>query len=425
MFQPVVPGELASLIDGVRALSDADSVPVSPAERAARLAGIRTLINASEALFTQTLETFDAGGDGEILHGAASTQAWLRGALRLAPGDASERVKMARGCRGAMREAIDAMSTGHVTYDQVRAISRAIKLVPPAAVEESVSVLTELARNSDVVAVRTAGQHLQNAVNPDGALAESNDQFERRWLTLSPLLDNVTSVSGILDPESAAMLSAALAPFLVPNGPDDFRTTPQRRADGLVELARACSDHALLPELATERPHLDVICTLDALTGVGGSPAVNGLKVGTTVAPRISVGGSDVVLTAQAVARIACDASVGRVLLSPDSLELDLGRRQRLFSMHQRRALAIRDGGCRFPGCHRQPRFTEAHHIVHWAHGGASDLANAVLLCRHHHRIVHEGGWWIETTLKSEGANGLVNFAGPAFQRLASSPRGP
>ena len=201
MFQPEVPGEFASLIDGVRALSSGDAAPTSAAERAAWLVGIRTLIDASEALFTQTLDTFDAHGDGEFLHGAASSQAWLRGALRLAPGDASERVRLARGGRGPMREALDAMAAGQVTYDQVRAISRATKMVPPHAVEESVAVLTELARNSDVTAVRTAGQHLQNAVNPDGALAESNDQFERRWLTLSPSLDNVTSVSGILDPD--------------------------------------------------------------------------------------------------------------------------------------------------------------------------------------------------------------------------------
>ncbi len=70
-----------------------------------------------------------------------------------------------------------------------------------------------------------------------------------------------------------------------------------------------------------------------------------------------------------------------------------LGRSQRLFSSHQRRLLALRDGGCRFPGCSRPPAHTDAHHVVPWSAGGATDIANAVLLCRFHHRLVHEGGW--------------------------------
>jgi len=72
---------------------------------------------------------------------------------------------------------------------------------------------------------------------------------------------------------------------------------------------------------------------------------------------------------------------------------LSLGRKQRLVSPQQRRALVARDHGCSFPGCGRPAAWTEAHHIVHWISGGATNLANLTLLCRAHHRIVHHGGW--------------------------------
>jgi hypothetical protein len=72
---------------------------------------------------------------------------------------------------------------------------------------------------------------------------------------------------------------------------------------------------------------------------------------------------------------------------------LEVGRATRTVSRAQRTALVVRDGGCGFPGCDRPQSWCEAHHLRHWLHGGPTDLANLVLLCRAHHRAVHEGGW--------------------------------
>ena len=126
-----------------------------------------------------------------------------------------------------------------------------------------------------------------------------------------------------------------------------------------------------------------------------------------------------------AVGRLACDAVVQRVLLGPESVPVDVGRAHRLFTTHQRRALGIRDGGCRFPGCQRPARYTDAHHLRSWLDGGETDLANGLLLCRHHHRAVHEGGWRITVRQTSVGANGALTFEGPCGQRMASPVRGP
>jgi len=99
-------------------------------------------------------------------------------------------------------------------------------------------------------------------------------------------------------------------------------------------------------------------------------------------------------VSAETSRRISCDAGVVKVTASPDGAVLDVGRRTRTIPPTLRRALEVRDRGCRFPGCGL--RFTEAHHVIHWADGGETSLANTVLLCRHHHRLMHEEGWKIE-----------------------------
>jgi hypothetical protein len=92
--------------------------------------------------------------------------------------------------------------------------------------------------------------------------------------------------------------------------------------------------------------------------------------------------------------RICCDASLVRVTRDANGGLLDIGRRTRTIPPALRRALELRDGGCRFPGCGL--RFTDGHHVRHWIDGGATSLANCVLLCSHHHRLMHEGGWRVE-----------------------------
>ena len=81
------------------------------------------------------------------------------------------------------------------------------------------------------------------------------------------------------------------------------------------------------------------------------------------------------------------------ILGGAPSQPLDVGRTSRVVTPAQHRALAVRDGGCVFPGCDRPLAWCETHHLVAWLDGGPTDLANLALLCRAHHRTVHEGGW--------------------------------
>jgi hypothetical protein len=91
--------------------------------------------------------------------------------------------------------------------------------------------------------------------------------------------------------------------------------------------------------------------------------------------------------------RLACDAGVARIITDPGGLPLELGRRVRTVPAYLRRALAVRDRGCIYPGCDRPPERCEAHHFWHWVDGGPTDLTNTGLLCRVHHHWVHDGRW--------------------------------
>ena len=106
-------------------------------------------------------------------------------------------------------------------------------------------------------------------------------------------------------------------------------------------------------------------------------------------------------VTAETSRRIACDSSIVGIRENADGEPLSIGRRSRSIPPPMRRALGIRDGGCRFPGC-TNTRFVDGHHIKHWADGGETSLDNLVLLCRHHHRFVHEGGFDCEKSADDE-----------------------
>ena len=125
-------------------------------------------------------------------------------------------------------------------------------------------------------------------------------------------------------------------------------------------------------------------------------------------------------ISSKAVERLACDCSVTRILLGSDSTVIDVGRSKRTVSGPARRALDARDGHCQWPGgCDRPAKWSAAHHVVHWIHGGSTDLDNLVLLCHRHHWLVHEGKWQL---VRSDDRRMLAIPPATEFQRLARGP---
>jgi hypothetical protein len=172
------------------------------------------------------------------------------------------------------------------------------------------------------------------------------------------------------------------------------------------------------------RPHLLVVTDLDNL-----------LDAERAALAQLAYGGR---LSPTATQRIACDAAITRVLVSPEGQILDLGRTTRVVTAAQWKALVVRDGGCVFPGCDRPAHWCQAHHLWHWLNNGPTDLANLALVCGFHHRLLHEGEWslrvheqrWLATRPDGNGLNGdpvgyqRGNTNGIA-DAILNGPRGP
>jgi hypothetical protein len=116
---------------------------------------------------------------------------------------------------------------------------------------------------------------------------------------------------------------------------------------------------------------------------------------------------------------MACDAAVVKWQEDENGEPLSIGRKSRTIPPAIRRALQKRDGGCRFPGCCATNRFVDAHHIVHWADGGETAMDNLALLCRRHHRLVHEGGFGVH-----RGAGNEIWFSYPGGATLPATADG-
>ena len=182
----------------------------------------------------------------------------------------------------------------------------------------------------------------------------------------------------VLDEEGAAIIDDAVDALATPRrdadtGDLDCRTPAARRADALLDLvSRAVSAPDGVPRQA--KTSLVVTISLDALQG-------RCRGAGVTM--------DDETLTAGTVRRLACDAQVIPVVLGTDGEILDQGMARRLFDRAQIRHLWLRDRHCTFPGCTKPAAWTDAHHLVHWADDGPTDIDNAALLCRAHHSVVH------------------------------------
>jgi hypothetical protein len=305
-------------------------------------------------------------------------------------------VLIARASRTHLATAVAKLREGALTEAHVRTIDRQVRRVPVDRQEAAAEVLTELAERAPVASVRAAGEHLAHVVDPDGTLAECNKQFERRYLTLAPLLDGMTAVDGLLDAESAALLTTALEPFLTPNDADDERTAAQRRADGLMQIVQSAADLSSLARSGGERTHLHVL--IDSQREPAHLSAV---------IPRAH--GGPAVLHPISTVRLTCDATMVPLILDEHGVVTSLGRSTRLFTSQQRKLLAARDGGCRWPGCTRPPAHTDAHHVLSWLDGGLTDVDNGLLLCRFHHRLLHEGGTTLKVNDAERGNHGAVN----------------
>ncbi|HEY2175596.1 MAG TPA: DUF222 domain-containing protein [Mycobacteriales bacterium] len=376
---PIVSAGMTALARALRQVAVEDVASVDDVTLGERLGELRRIAGALDGEFARTLAVFDARAAGRA-DGAASTQAWLRWRTRLHPREAHQRVAVARAL-GDLPATAGALADGTVSHGHAAVIASTAADVGPEHARVAEPILLEAARTMDPGSLRRLATRIRYAADADGVLGDAEKVFARRRLHLSSTFGGMVVLDGLFDPESGATLMAALTAMSAPRRVDDPRSAAQAKADALVELARRALDRGELPEQSGERPHLVVTVDLTSLRGNAGAPPAELDWTGP--------------IPAETARRIACDAGVSRVLMAGKGQVLDVGRTTRIVPAAVRKALAVRDGGCRFPGCFRPPPFTDAHHIVSWLHGGATALDNLILLCRFHHRWVHERRWHI------------------------------
>ena len=275
----------------------------------------------------------------------------------------------------------EAVAAGAIGFAHLSVIARTssalVESTPESAFVED--DLLERARACSAGRLWHYCMRLRHALDPEGVAREQRIAVEERRLQFTVWDDGSVLISGQLDPIGGAALRTAIEPLAQPMGQGDDRCLERRQGDAIVELSLHSLDAGLVPQHASQRPHLQVTTTLETLQGLPGSPAAD-MEFSLPIA-------------SPTVQRLACDASIARVVFGPESVVVDVGRARRVVSASTRRALNARDQHCQWPGCERTASWSAAHHFVHWIQGGATDLANLTLLCHRHHWMAHEGGW--------------------------------
>jgi hypothetical protein len=388
-----------------------------------RLEVVHRAIRRLSGVELALVREIDAAGVA-VRGGAPSTAVWLMLRLLLAPAAARRTVALAAALDAASPVVGEAVTAGAVGVDQARAILGALADLPAEVgrevVDKAAAALVgyadqfpppQLARLGGQILWHVAPAEAQQADRL--ALARSEQRAARdRYLSLTPEGRSSVRVHGRLGVEAAAIVRAALDPLCNPAAPSpaptgtsaDERTAGQRRADALVEVCRLVLAGGELPDNGGDRPQVVVTVAFDPLRHAFGTGMLD-------TGDRLS---------ADTARRLACDARILPAVLDGAGQPLDLGRERRLFTGPLRRALVLRDGGCAFPGCDRPPRWCDGHHVIHWADGGPTSLGNAVLLCGHHHRLIHDprAGWNVHIT-----ADARPTFIPPAWLDPRRLPR--
>jgi hypothetical protein len=268
-------------------------------------------------------------------------------------------------------ESVQAMKAGEIGYAHMTVMARTAAAVGNAFDEKA---LLKKARECSAGKFYYRAQQYRHAVQPKLYAEEQAEKANNNRVRLSTAEDGSLLISGVLDPVNGAAVRGALEPLARPSGQHDYREPELRMADALVEIITHGGKHNVQLQVTSS------IETLLDLTGAPGADMEFSLPI-----------------SSKTVERWACDCSVTRVLME-DSVVIDVGRAKRVISGPTKRALHSRDGHCVWPACERPASWSQGHHLVHWIHGGPTDLDNLVLLCLRHHRMVHEGNWQIAKT---------------------------
>ena len=369
------------------------------------IAELSAHLDAATARLLDLIREFDSRGGWN--NGFRSCAAWLSWRVGLDIGAARERVRVARAL-GSLPRLAQALARGELSYAKVRALTR----VATPETEERLLAVGRAGTADHVERIVRGWRRMDRKAEA----AETALRHESRALHVYQDEDGMVTVRGRLAPEAGVLLVHALAAARealyqqarsqeqVVDSADVSAETPtmaQQQADALALLAETALHHGIDPGSPAER--YQVVVHVDAqVLGDSEAPGQSVLEDGTHV-------------SAETSQRLACDASRVVMQHARDGRVVEVSARTRTIPPAIRRALLHRDRSCRFPGC--GARFGQGHHIQHWAQGGPTTLSNLALLCRQHHRAVHEEGYQLDRQ-----PDGEVRFRRPDGRVLPEVP---
>ncbi len=422
MFDPV-----AELATGVKDLAAEDRSGWAAPALTRRLQEIAAVSEALQIELVRVLATWDARSAWAD-DGAVTAVSWLGQHLPLSPAEATVLVRLAR-CAHRHPTVAAALQDGDLPLAHAKALARAERHHEDAfaaAVDDLVALAADLSAR-DYAQVVAAWADLVD----DRAPADDG----RRRFDTADTLGGMAHTTMFGPAEDAAIVRAAiealdlLDPPELPGGP---RSRAQRHYDIVIDLFR----RALADRLGTDPTTpggvdviIDAATAAELTTHPDRLPLADADPLGDLLAPwrpdadterrlRTCRRPDGTPTTAAVAAVLLCSGWVRRIIIDPTTgAPIDAGRAYRRYNARQRRLLAVRDGGCVFPGCTRGPRWCDAHHLHHWEDGGPTDLDNGALLCRRHHRLVHQG--W---TIARDPVTGTVTATGPDGRSWQRSP---
>ena len=339
------------------------------------IAETAAMIDAATHRFLTQLREFDREMGWHVA-GAQSCAHWLSWRVGLDLGAARERVRVARALE-ALPTIDTALARGEISYSKVRAMTR----VANAGNE---AMLLTMARNTTGAQLEKICRLTRGVQGLDAGKAR--EQEDRRYVVSRATDDGMVSIQVRLHPEEAARVLKAF----------EAAAEGGNLADGAVRVAEAA-----LVGGAIVRPPVEAVVHVDAETLEGHTETGDGIS-------------------AETARRLLCDCGVVPVL-EDRGKTIDVGRKTRTIPAALRRALDMRDGGCRFPGCSNR-RWLDGHHIQHWIEGGETTLENTMLLCRFHHRCVHDLGFRIEGDAFLDPHGRVIPAQGPRPRWMGDFP---
>ncbi len=368
---------LLSLADG------AESGVVAPGSAADDAIALLGVIEQVELTLCERVERVDRLGEFAEA-GATSTTAWVRASANCSGGLASRRVRIGRALADRLPCSRAAWAAGTATTEHVDVIARVVRGLDDdqaAVLDRELSAAAAFA--SPIELSRLADRYRFEA-DPDAAEAKARKAKRDQKLHHSQTFGGGWVLSATFDAETGAVVNAAIDAFTpIPGAPAEGElpeSAGYRRAQALAEICRQALEHGEGRGAGGEKPQLTVIVDDEVLrTGIGYGMLSDGTPI-----------------PSRAVRRLACDAKIIPALYGTKSCPLDIGRSARVVTPAMRKALVLRDKGCRFPGCDRPASWTDAHHVIHWRDLGPTALWNLMLICRAHHHKVHDDGWHID-----------------------------